>query len=142
METVKRRRSQPMALPEGSAPARAVLAPLSALAAHSGLLVRSAVAPPPPLPRPPVLRPCSCPLLPPGPLHRHLFAHPPHSLAFALPRLSLHTPPNAGNPSLAVHQFLLTMAPPGRGRLLSPLVRVSVLQCGSARLCFPVGCVD
>ena len=81
---------------------------------------------------------------------RHKFAHPPHSLAFALPPLpSSPPPPIAPFPSpaarrafLAVHQFLLITGPPGGGRRMFSLVRVvSALWCGSARLCFAFGYV-
>ena len=66
---------------------RAALTPGAALAAYSGLCIRSAVAPPSPLtpPRPPALRPSSCPTPPsplpiPTPSPRYLLAYRPHSL--------------------------------------------------------------
>ena len=63
-----------MALPEILAQRGAVVTTGSAVAAHSGLWVRIAGVPPHPPPSPP-----------PALLPRCLFAHPPHSLAFAPP---------------------------------------------------------
>ena len=73
----------------------------------------------------------------------------PVSLAFAMSSLpSPPAPPSgflsskAGCASLAVHHFLQVMGPPGGGRRgFPPVCVVSVLLCGSAYLCFALGCV-
>ena len=101
-------------------------------------------------------RPATCSLIPltpsPPPTTRPL-GPPPVRSSTPLQRLRhalfSFTPPlppfpslEAARASLAVHQFLLEMGPPGGGRRGSPPVRVvSVWQCGSARLCFALRCV-